>query len=76
MRAMNQDVPVSKRILEVNPDHDVLKRMKDMHAANSDDGKLKDYADLLYGQALITEGSPVKDALRFTKLVSELMSTE
>ncbi|MBU0984196.1 MAG: molecular chaperone HtpG [candidate division Zixibacteria bacterium] len=76
MRAMNQDVPVTKRILEVNPDHPVLKRMKDLLAANKDDPRLKDFADLLYGQALITEGSPVKDALRFTKLVSELMSSE
>jgi molecular chaperone HtpG len=35
--------------------------------------QLLDYADLLYDQALLTEGTPIKDPLKFTRLVSELM---
>jgi molecular chaperone HtpG len=37
------------------------------------DRKLLDYCELLFDQALLTEGSPIADPLRFTRLVSELM---
>jgi len=73
MKALNQSVPESKRILELNPGHPILKVMADLHTADKGAPALGDYADLLYDQALLTEGSPIKDPLRFTKLVSELM---
>ena len=37
------------------------------------DIKFGDYCELLFDQALLTEGSPIKDPLLFTRLVSELM---
>jgi molecular chaperone HtpG len=73
MRAMNQAVPESKRVLELNPDHPIVRVMGDMYQQSADDARLLDYADLLYDQALLTEGTPIKDPLKFTKLVSELM---
>jgi molecular chaperone HtpG len=73
MKAMNQAVPESKRVLELNPAHPILKVMAEMHKQNPENSRLQDYADLLYDQALLTEGSPIKDPLKFTKLVSELM---
>lgn len=73
MKAMNQAVPESKRVLELNPDHPILKVMGDMYKQSADNARLLDYADLLYDQALLTEGTPIKDPLKFTKLVSELM---
>lgn len=73
MKAMNQAVPESKRVLELNPDHPILKVMAEMHRQSADDARLLDYADLLYDQALLTEGTPIKDPLKFTKLVSQLM---
>jgi molecular chaperone HtpG len=73
LKAMNQDVPESKRILELNPDHPVMRVLSGMFGANSADPRLADYCELLYDQALMTEGSPVRDPLRFTRLVSELM---
>lgn len=73
MKAMNQDVPESKRVLELNPDHAILKAMAGIYGQDKDAAVLDDYADLLYDQALLTEGSHIKDPLRFTKLVSELM---
>ncbi len=73
MKAMNQAVPDSKRVLELNPDHPIVKVMSEMHKQSADDARLLDYADLLYDQALLTEGTPIKDPLKFTKLVSELM---
>jgi molecular chaperone HtpG len=73
MKAMNQSVPESKRILELNPDHAILKAMAAIQHKDSSAPALTDYADLLYDQALLTEGSTIKDPLRFTKLVSDLM---
>lgn len=74
LKAMDQQVPASKRILEVNADHPLLARMEAVYKEKADDARIGDYADLLYGQALIAEGSPVKNPGRFTKLVSELMA--
>ncbi len=73
MKAMNQAVPESKRILELNPDHAILKAMASIQQKDASAAALADYADLLYDQALLTEGSTIKDPLRFTKLVSDLM---
>jgi molecular chaperone HtpG len=73
MKAMNQAVPESKRVLELNPDHPILKAMAGIHQQDQSAPDLANYADLLYDQALLTEGSPIKDPLRFTRLVSELM---
>ena len=73
MKSMNQAVPESKRILELNPDHAILKAMASIHQKDASAAALADYADLLYDQALLTEGSTIKDPLRFTKLVSDLM---
>lgn len=73
MKALNQSVPESKRILELNPDHPLLRAMAEIHKEDQDAQAISDYADLLFDQALLTEGSPIKDPLRFTRLVSELM---
>jgi molecular chaperone HtpG len=73
MKAMNQDVPQSKRILELNPNHPIMQVMGEMFAGDSSNPRLVDYSELLLDQALLTEGSPIKDPLRFTRLVSELM---
>jgi molecular chaperone HtpG len=76
LKAMNQEVPESKRILELNPDHPIMHILKGLYEQDKGGGKLADYCELLYDQALLTEGSPIKDPLRFTKLISELMVFE
>ena len=73
LKSMNQEVPEAKRILELNPDHPIMQVMTAMYEKNKEDAKLADYCELLFDQALLTEGTPIKDPLRFTKLVSELM---
>ena len=74
MRAMNQDVPKQLRILEINPEHPLIKRMKGMFEADQGNPKLADYVELLHGQALLGEGSQPKNPQRFTRLVSNLMA--
>ena len=65
------DLPKSKRILELNPAHPIVGRLEALHSSARD--QLDDYAYLLYGQALLTEGSPLVDPGRFARLVTQLM---
>ncbi len=58
----------SKRILEVNPDHPVIERMRLMP-----DSKQNKWAEILYSQALLNEGSPLPDPSGFTRDLSDLM---
>ncbi len=73
MKAMNQEVPESKRVLELNPGHPIMQVLTKQFEQDKGNKKLLDYCELLFDQALLTEGSPITDPLRFTKLVSELM---
>jgi molecular chaperone HtpG len=68
MRAMKNDVPEEKRILEVNASHPLVEKI----AALSGEA-FSDAVTLLYDAALIAEGSPVADGARFTKLLAALM---
>ena len=69
-----QEVPVTKRTLEVNPSHAVLARLRDLYAAGKDDPRLGLYADLLYGQAVLAEGGVLADPAAFSKRLAELMA--
>ena len=72
MRKMNPDVPFpSMRILELNPEHEAVKAME--AAMVGDTQKAKDYANLLYGQALLMADLPLEDPAEFGRLVCKLM---
>ena len=73
-RAMNQDVPVSKRILELNGDHPIITALNEKIAAKADEAELKRYASILYDQALLLEGSPLPDPAAFAREVVTLLS--
>ena len=73
LKSMNQEVPESKRILELNPDHPLMQVLTGLFEKDKENPRLSDYCELLYDQALLTEGSPIKDPLKFTKFVAELM---
>ena len=72
-KAMNQEMPASKRILELNPDHPLVDGMQKTYDNSKDDPKLAEFANLLYDQALLAEGSQIPDPLNFAKRVSDLM---
>jgi len=75
MARMNRDAPMptNKRILEVNPEHAVVQAMEKLLAAAADDARLPLYARLLFDEALVAEGSKVKDPLAFSKRLNELL---
>jgi molecular chaperone HtpG len=54
-----------KRIMEINPDHELLGKMREVYAANADDSRLEDFANILYGYALLAEGSEITEPQKF-----------
>ncbi len=74
MRSMGQDVPTQKRILELNPSHPLMEKLQGIFAANPDDPRLGNYAELLYGQSVLAEGGKLDDPGAFSKKVAELMA--
>jgi molecular chaperone HtpG len=73
LKAMGQEVPSMKRVLEINPSHPLLETMKAVLEKEGRAPVLKEYAELLYNQALLLEGSRPKDPSAFVKTVSKLM---
>lgn len=73
MRQMGHTVERKKRILEVNPKHELIQKLRSQFAADPKGSGLKDYARLLYGQALLAEGSQLADPAEYSRLVAELM---
>ncbi len=73
MKAMGQDVPVTKRILEVNSSHPLLEKLHALYETDATSAAWKDYAELLYGQAVLAEGGELPNPSRFSKLVADVM---
>jgi len=74
LKATGQDnMPVPKRILELNTDHEVVKDMKNLFEKDPADSRLKDYVTLIYDLAVIGEGGKIENPGLFSKLVGELM---
>ena len=72
-RAMHQEIPKSKRILELNPAHPLLQALNALLDVPEQADALKEYVELLWDQALLAEGSPVKDQAAFAKLITKLL---
>ncbi len=64
----------NKRILELNPDHEITTKLQARFAGNQEDPALVDYAYLLLGYALLAEGSELPDPARFNRAIADLMS--
>jgi molecular chaperone HtpG len=69
-RAMGQEPPKVKRILELNPKHGLVAGLRAAHAAQPDDAGLGDTAHLLYGMALLAEGGELAEPAAFVALLS------
>lgn len=62
------------RILELNPHHPLFARLEDL--SGSQNPLLPSYAELLYDEALLIEGLPVEDPVRFASLMTTLMTND
>jgi molecular chaperone HtpG len=71
LRAMGQkDIPALKPTLEINPNHDIVKKL----LARPDDDVAKDAAWLLFDQALLMEGVPLEDPAAFVHRLNRILN--
>jgi len=71
LRAMRQkDLPELKPTLEINPDHEIVKKL----LARSDDAVAEDAAWLLFDQALLMEGVPLQDPAVFVQRLNRMLN--
>ncbi|MEU5754175.1 molecular chaperone HtpG [Streptomyces sp. NPDC047829] len=70
-RAMGQEVPHAKRILELNPEHQLVKSLNRAYTEQEDRTELTETADLLHALAVLAEGGRPKEPARFVKLVAD-----
>jgi len=70
MKAMGQEVPESAPILEINPDHSIVKALNGC----SQDSMIEDISWLLLDQAKMAEGMEIKDTVAFTKRLNTIMA--
>ena len=73
LRQAGQEVPDRKPILEVNPDHAILKRLQTIFEKDGTDARLGEFAELLFGQAVLAGGGQLTDPGTFTRKLSSLM---
>ena len=73
LRMANPDAPRQKRILEVNASHAVVRGLRARFEKDKTDPELKSYAELLYGYALLAEGTELKDPGSFNKALEGVM---
>jgi molecular chaperone HtpG len=64
-----QEMPDVKPILEVNPDHPIVSRLKD----SQDDSLLEDVSHLLLEQAMLVEGAELKKPTDFVKRLNRIL---
>jgi molecular chaperone HtpG len=69
MEAAGQYAPKAEPILELNPDHSLVKKLNDI----TDDELFEDYTHLLFEQAQLAAGAPLDDAAGFVKRVNKLL---
>lgn len=69
LKAAGQNAPESKPILEINPDHPLVQRLKAEDVASS----FNDWANILFDQALLAEGGSLADPASFVKRLNELL---
>jgi molecular chaperone HtpG len=69
MKQAGHEMPSSKPVLEINPTHPLLARM----TAETDDDKFKEWASVLFDQALLAEGGQLEDPAGFVHKLNSLM---
>ena len=62
----------AQRVLEINPAHPIFARLQKLFAENPE--QVKEYAGLLYDQALLIEGLPIEDPVAFSNAICKLMA--
>lgn len=73
LRQQQGDAPAQKRILELNPEHPIVTRLKAKFDVQEATEAVAEYGELLYGYSLLAEGSDIPDPADFAKRFAALM---
>ena len=68
LKAAGQEVPVVKPILELNPEHAIVKKLRDGLSQQ----QVEEWTRILYEQALLAEGSQLEDPAAFVQRINKL----
>ena len=64
----------ARRILEINPHHELFNKLKTLHDGETDKEAFKEYSELLYDQALLLEGIMPEDPVVFAQRLAKMMA--
>jgi len=73
LEQLGQKAPKVQRILELNPEHPLVGKLKAIFAQNPEDPRLKLNAELLLGQAHLAESGQVPDPIAFSQVLADVM---
>jgi molecular chaperone HtpG len=73
-QASGQNIPIGKRILELNPGHPLISGLRQAQKERPDDPTVAETAELLYGTALLAEGGALDDPARFAELLANQLT--
>lgn len=74
MRASGQEAPVQKRSLELNINHPLIAKMKNIFETDTTNPILKDYSEILLDIAIVSEGGKIDNPARFSQLIGDVMA--
>jgi molecular chaperone HtpG len=74
MKKLGRVEEESKRVLELNPAHPAVAGLKASFDKNPADPRLESFGRLLYEEAVIAEGSKLKDPAGFARRVNDLLA--
>ena len=69
MQAAGQQVPETKPILEINPEHELIKRLEN----EQDEARFKDWVEVLFGQAVLSERGQIDNPSSFARQLNKLL---
>ncbi len=73
MRMAGPGAPKQKRILEINGSHDLVKGLRERFDKDKTDPVVRDFAELLYGYAMLAEGAEINDPAPFNRALEGVM---
>jgi molecular chaperone HtpG len=76
LRERGRAVPPTPRILELNGAHPVVQQLEQLLEKDAASPRIDALVEVLFGQALLTEGSPLDDPNRFSQNLTRLLTTE
>jgi len=74
LEKMDQPGGQAERILEINPNHQLFSKLKDMHHQQGNSEQLEQYSELLYSLASLVEGFTPEDPVEFSNKITEMMA--